>query len=152
MTIRATIRAQKYWIGVASREHVRRGVEGGFCQLGHGKHAPVKSLAPGDWIVYYSPRETMQAGPPLQAFTALGVIAEREPYLVETGKEFFAWRRDVVWRKARETPVAPLLDALSFITDKARWGYPFRRGSFTVLPADFAVIAAAMGVSERAAR
>ena len=34
----------RYWIGVASRDHVMRGVAGGFCQLGHGKAAPVKRL------------------------------------------------------------------------------------------------------------
>ena len=38
----------RYWIGVASRDHVMKGVAGGFCQLGHGKSAPVKRLAPGD--------------------------------------------------------------------------------------------------------
>ena len=42
-----------YWIGVASRDHVRTGVTGGFCQFGHGKQQPVKRLAPGDLIVYY---------------------------------------------------------------------------------------------------
>ena len=142
----------KFWIGVASREHVWRGVEGGFCQLGHGKHAPVKSLQPGDWIIYYSPRETMAPGPPLQAFTALGVIADREPYFVEMSADFSAWRRDVVWREAHEAPITPLLGQLGFIKDKARWGYPFRRGSFTVALEDFAVIAAAMGVKDFAAK
>lgn len=138
----------KYWIGVASREHVRRGVAGGFCQLGHGKQAPVKSLQPGDWIIYYSPRETMEPGPPVQAFTALGVIGARDAYIVEMSKDFSAWRRDVAWRKAREAPITPLLAALSFIKDKSRWGYPFRRGSFTVSQSDFAVIAAAMSVKD----
>ena len=28
-----------YWIAVASREHVRRGVAGGFAQVCHGKPA-----------------------------------------------------------------------------------------------------------------
>ena len=27
---------RRFWIGVASREHVPPGVEGGFIQLGHG--------------------------------------------------------------------------------------------------------------------
>ena|SRR5664279_630830 len=38
---------RRYWIGVASRDHVMKGVVGGFCQLGHGKAAPVKRLSPG---------------------------------------------------------------------------------------------------------
>jgi hypothetical protein len=52
----------RYWVGVVSREHVRRGVEGGFCQLSHGKEAPLRRLAPGDGFVSYSPRESMSAG------------------------------------------------------------------------------------------
>jgi hypothetical protein len=34
----------KYWIGVASRNHVRMGMAGGFCQLCHGKAAPMRRL------------------------------------------------------------------------------------------------------------
>ena len=41
-----------HWIGVASSDHVKRGVAGGFCQLGHGRREPVKRLKPGDRIVY----------------------------------------------------------------------------------------------------
>ncbi|WP_275249374.1 hypothetical protein [Vandammella animalimorsus] len=32
----------KYWLGVVSREHVQRGVAGDFCQLCHGKAAPLR--------------------------------------------------------------------------------------------------------------
>lgn len=27
----------KFWVGVVSKEHVQRGVTGGFCQVCHGK-------------------------------------------------------------------------------------------------------------------
>ena len=135
------------WIGVASRAHVKAGISGGFCQLGHGKHAPVKRLNPGDLIVYYSPRETLDPkSEPVQAFTAMGEIAEREPYLVQLTADFQAYRRDVVWWKAKEAAVKTLITSLGFIKDPARWGYPFRRGAFKVSPDDFAVIAKAMGV------
>lgn len=139
----------KYWIGVASRAHVRSGVAGGFCQLGHGKHEPVKRLKPGDLIAYYSPRETLQDGPPVQAFTAVGEVKEGEPYLAEMSPTFQAYRRDVAWWDAEEAPIAPLLGRLSFIKDTTKWGYPFRRGSFTVPREDFAVIAGAMGAQDR---
>ncbi|MGG1220830.1 EVE domain-containing protein, partial [Priestia endophytica] len=29
----------RYWVGVASRDHVMKGVQGGFAQLCHGKEA-----------------------------------------------------------------------------------------------------------------
>ena len=62
----------RYWIGVASSDHVARGVEGGFCQLCHGKAAPLRRMSAGDWIAYYSPRTAMKGGETVQAFTALG--------------------------------------------------------------------------------
>ena len=41
----------KNWIGVASAEHVERGIQDGFMQLCHGKEAPLRRLQPGDRIV-----------------------------------------------------------------------------------------------------
>jgi hypothetical protein len=134
---------------VASREHVLRGVAGGFCQLNHGKAGPIRRLKPGDWIVYYSPRETMGSGEPVQAFTAIGQIRPGEPYAGEMGGGMQAMRRDVDFLKAREAPIRPLIETLSFTKDRASWGYAFRRGSFAVSEADFRAIAEAMGVGAK---
>ncbi len=139
----------RYWIGVASREHVLRGVAGGFCQLNHGKAGPIRRLSPGDWIAYYSPREFMSEGEPVQAFTAIGKIADGEPYVGEMGGGMEATRRNVDFLKARDAPIRPLLDTLSFTRGRASWGYAFRRGSFAIDGADFRLIAAAMGVGEK---
>ena len=68
---------RSYWVGVASREHVLAAVSGGFCQLNHGKQAPLKRMQPGDRLLYYSPREEMRRGEPVQAFTAIGEILDR---------------------------------------------------------------------------
>jgi hypothetical protein len=43
-----------------------------------------------------------------------------------------------------QSPIQPLLDELTFITDKKRWGYPFRRGLFPISAEDFGRIARAM--------
>jgi hypothetical protein len=137
----------RYWIGVASRDHVMRGVAGGFCQLSHGKSAPVKRLSPGDWIGYYSPRTGMGEGEPVQAFTAIGQVKPGEPYEGEMPGGFHPTRRDVAYLKAREAPIRPLLDELSFTKRQPSWGYAFRRGSFEVSEADFLKIAAAMNVA-----
>ena len=141
----------RYWIGVASRDHVLGGVAGGFCQLSHGKAGPIKRLKPGDWIVYYSPRETMGSGEPVQAFTAIGQIKPGEPYVGEMGGGMQATRRDVDFLEAKEAPIRPLLEALSFTKGRAGWGFAFRRGSFAVTEADFHAIAEAMGVGARLA-
>ena len=136
----------RFWIGVASRDHVMRGVAGGFCQLGHGKAAPVKRLARGDWIAYYSPRTALEGGEPVQAFTAIGQIKSGEPYQADMGGGFRPIRRDVDYLTALEAPIRPLLDRLSFTRSSPSWGYAFRRGSFAVSVDDFLVIAEAMGV------
>jgi hypothetical protein len=68
-----------FWMGVASAEHARGGRDGGFAQLGHGKHMAVKSLSKGDWIVYYSPREGMGEGETVQAFTTIGRVTSDAP-------------------------------------------------------------------------
>lgn len=47
----------KYWIGVASREHVKQGEKEGIAQVCHGKGAPLKRMKPRDWIIYYSPTQ-----------------------------------------------------------------------------------------------
>jgi hypothetical protein len=138
-------RPPRHWIGVASRDHVIRGVAGGFCQLGHGKAGPVKRLAPGDWIAYYSPRTALDGGEPVQAFTAIGQIRPGEPYEADV-EGFRPIRRDVEYLKASEAPIRPLLERLSFTRAAPSWGYAFRRGSFAVSAGDFLEIAEAMGV------
>lgn len=50
------------WVGVTSREYVALAVAGGFCQLNHGKQAPLRRMTPGDHILYYVPRDRMLAG------------------------------------------------------------------------------------------
>ena len=134
----------KYWIGVASRDHARAGEAGGFCQLGHGKHAPVKRLAPGDGIVYYAPRERLGEGDPVQAFVTIGRIRPGEAYLATQSEMFQPWRRDVDYLGCVEAPIRPLLGELSFTRNSPNWGYAFRRSSFTIPREDFLTIAGAM--------
>jgi hypothetical protein len=137
---------QRFWIGVASLDHVAAGVAGGFCMFAHGKHEAVKRVRPGDWIAYYSPRKGMRGGGKVAAFTAVGRIREGEPYSAVMAPGRTGFRRDVGYRDARAAPIAPLLDALAFVTDRAHWGVHFRRPLFAVGRDDFERIARAMGV------
>ena len=136
----------RYWINTVSREHVRNGVAGGFTQADHGKNTRLKRLERGDLVAFYSPRTEMRGGEQLQAFTAIGRIADDEPYQVEMTPDFHPWRRRVDFFEATETPIAPLIDQLDFIRDKQRWGFPFRRGLFEVERPDLERVAAAMDV------
>lgn len=134
----------RYWIGVASKDHVLTGVQGGFCQLCHGKNNPLKRLSAGDWIVYYSPRTAMNDGNIVQSFTAIGQILDRDPYLVDMDNGFTPYRRDVRFIDVEEISIRLLLADLSFIKNKQSWGYVFRFGLFGIPESDFQIIAAAM--------
>ncbi len=137
----------RYWIGVASRDHVRAGVHGKFAQLGHGKAAPVRRLSEGDWIVYYSPRTEYESGEALQAFTALGQIIDDSPHQIEQTADFHPYRRSVRFENAREVAIRSLLARLSFTRDRDNWGIQFRRGSFEIPQDDFMMICRAMDVT-----
>ncbi len=137
----------RYWIGVASKDHVMNGVRGGFAQLGHGKKAALEKMKPGDWIAYYSPRTALDGGEPVQAFTALGQIAPKDVYIGDMGPDFKPFRRDVAFQEiAHDAPIKPMLEHLSFITDVKRWGYPFHRGHIEMTRSDFELIAVSMGL------
>jgi hypothetical protein len=114
-------------------------------QLGHGKGAPLRRLAAGDGIAYYSPTVHLGGKDRLQAFTAIGFVAEREPYRGDMGGGFEPWRRDVRWLAAAEAPIAPLLDSLALTSGRRNWGYLLRFGLVEIGAADFRQIAAAMG-------
>lgn len=80
---------QRFWIGVVSEEHVKIGEKDGFAQLCHGKHAPLKRMNAGDWLIYYSPKTKYPDGNPLQAFTAIGMVKSGNVYQVQMAPEFF---------------------------------------------------------------
>ena len=136
----------KHWIAVASADHVAIGRAQGFMQVNHGKLAPLKRMAPGDAIAYYSPVQTFRTATKLQAFTAIGSIKEGAPYQGDMGGGFTPYRRDVAWLPSQAAPIASLLNQLAFTAGKTNWGYQMRFGVFEVSAEDMAIISAAMGV------
>lgn len=136
----------RYWIAVASKEHVKKGVAGGFAQVCHGKSSPLNRMEEGDWIIYYSPTTQFRQKEPCQSFTAIGKIKGGNPYLFPISEYCIPWRRDVSFLKSEEATIRALLDELSFIKDKQKWGFPFRRGCFEITQQDFEIIKRAMGV------
>ena len=142
-------KSAEFWIGVVSRRHARLGVEGGFIQLNHGKKAPLRGLRGGDGIVVYSPRTAYPDGEVLQSFTAIGVVRNGEVYQVKMTKDFEPYRVDVNFVDAKEAPIKPLIEGLSFIKNKTRWGAAFRFGHLGIPAEDFILIAKAMGVESK---
>lgn len=133
------------WIAVASAEHVRRGRGEGFMQVCHGKAAPLRRVPPGSRVVYYSPTETFRGNDRLQAFTALGIVRDVEPYQVDMGEGFKPFRRNIDWLETRPAPIKPLLDRLELTRGQRNWGQKFRFGLVAISGQDMSVIAEAMG-------
>jgi hypothetical protein len=118
----------KYFLIVASKDHVLKGVKGGFAQAGHGRKDLMSKPSKGDWLVYYS----------------IGQVADEEPYQPNTHADFKPYRRDVTYKEAEEADIRPLLEELSFIKNKKRWGF-YLIGGFREIPKDdFGVIKKAM--------
>ena len=133
------------WIAVASAEHVRRGLAGGFMQVCHGKDGPLRRMRPGDRVANYSPTVTFGGKDRCQAFTACGIIRPGDPYAFDMGGGFIPFRRDVDWRTdTQDAAILPLLDRLEFTAGRRNWGYAFRFGVLTVSEADMDCIEAAM--------
>ena len=130
-----------YWINTVSADHVQRGVAGGFTQANHGKPYMLRKMARGDWIIFYSPKTALEQGESLQAFTAIGRVADDEPYQLSPEQP---WRREMEFLPCTATPIRPLLDQLEFVVDPQRWGYKFRFGVFRIEEPDFLLIRSAM--------
>src|SRR5262249_10638754 len=120
---------------------------GEFAQLCHGKAPPLRAMARGDWLLYYSPKTDMDGGQPLQQFTAIGRVVGDEVYRRRMTARFVPFRRDVRYMECRPAAIAPLIPKLSFIKDPRRWGFPFRRGYLEIGESDFHRIARAMGAA-----
>lgn len=141
----------RYWLGVVHRDHVRRGVDQGIAQLNHGSRAAIVRLTPGDGLVYYSPKDAYPDGEALRAFTAIGRVADGDPWqaapVTMSGRgDVRPWRRRVEYLDgAREVPIAPLLLELELTRDTPNWGWLMRRGTLEMTAHDFALIAREMG-------
>jgi hypothetical protein len=99
----------KYWIVVVSKDHIARGVEGGFMQANHGKEGSLKRMAPGDGVIFYSPKTTFMGSESLQAFTAIGEVADDKIYQHKMADNFIPYRRNIKFRRCKDASIAPLI-------------------------------------------
>ncbi len=131
---------------MVSKDHVEAGREEGFAQACHGKRAPLKRMAKGDGVIYYSPKNKFKGTEKCQAFTAIGKVKDEEVYQAKMGDDFEPFRRNIEFYDVQETPILPLLPHLSFINNKTSWGAIFRTGFFGVPKEDFLLIAEKMQI------
>jgi predicted RNA-binding protein len=134
----------KYFLICASKDHVLKGVEGGFAQAGHGRKDLISKPSKGVWVVFYSSKDIFEDGKSLQKFTAIGKIVDEEPYQPNASANFKSYRRNVEFKKVQETEIRPLLEHLSFIKNKKKWGFYLISGFREISKEDYNVIKSAM--------
>ncbi len=139
----------KFYIIVASQDHVEAGVEKGFAQAGHGKKTNLDKLKKDDWIIYYSSKDKYENGKAYQKFTAAGQVTDDEPYQVKVNEDFQPWRRNIRFYEVNALEIRPLLDNLHFIKNKDKWGMYLMSGFFEINEADFKRISEPMLIHKK---
>jgi hypothetical protein len=134
----------RYWITVVSKDHIQRGVAGGFMQANHGKVGPLKRMNVNDWVIFYSPKVHYGGDEKCQAFTAIGRVADNEVFQHKMSEDFIPYRRNINFSGCHETFILPLISKLEFIKNKNSWGYSFRFGFFEIKETDFQLICSNM--------
>lgn len=137
-------RATKYWIIVASKDHVKTGIAAGIAQTCHGKVAPLRRMKKGDFVIYYSGKQTLGKPDKCQEFTALGKVTDDAIYQFQASEDFCPSRRNIEFYSCEDTSILPLINDLDFIQNKKSWGYPFRFGVFEINQHDFDLISSQM--------
>ncbi|KAI9140294.1 hypothetical protein BKA69DRAFT_1039466 [Paraphysoderma sedebokerense] len=85
----------RYFIGIATQDHVRLGVSTNTAQLGHGRPNELSKLSINDYLIYYSPRQSLNPkSQKIQSFTAVGkVMSEMYQVNVEPSESSRSSRR-----------------------------------------------------------
>ena len=111
--------ARRHWVIVASRDHARTGVTGGFVMANHGKRAPLARMSPGDGVLFYSPTTTYPHGEPMRAVTVVGEVTGDEPEpsdVIEGG-----FRRAARLREVEPLPLQEIREHLP--VSRIRFGF-----------------------------
>jgi predicted RNA-binding protein len=137
-------RPTKFWVVVASKDHMEIGKRLGIVQANHGKAAPMKRMRAGDMILFYSPKVYFESKEPLKKFTAIARVKEGEMHQGDMGQGFVAYRRDVKFLPCKEADILPLIPRMTFIRNKRSWGFVFRFGFFEIPEKDFKTISKEM--------
>ena len=134
----------KYWILVASKDHVKKGLAEGIAQACHGKASPLRRMRKNDFVIYYSGKQTLGKPDKCQEFTAIGKVMNDDIYQIQISENFCPSRRSIDFLESKDVSILPLIHELEFIQNKKSWGYPFRFGFFEINQHDFDLISSQM--------
>jgi len=134
----------KYWILVASKDHVKKGLAEGIAQACHGKASPLRRMRKNDFVIYYSGKQTLGKPDKCQEFTAIGKVMNDDIYQIQISENFCPSRHSIDFLESKDVSILPLIHELEFIQNKKSWGYPFRFGFFEINQHDFDLISSQM--------
>ena len=134
----------KYWVIIASKDHVKKGIAEGFAQACHEKASPLRRMKKDDFVIYYSGKLHFGKPEKCQEFTAIGQVKDDEVYSFQMTKDFCPFRRNITFFESEDISILPLIEHLEFIKNKKSWGYPFRFGFFEINRHDFDLISKQM--------
>lgn len=129
---------------MASKDHVKTGIAEGIAQACHGKVSPLKRMRKGDFVIYYSGKQSFGKPEKCQEFTAIGTVKDDEVYPFQMTADFCPFRRNIEFFESVDVSILPLINDLDFIQNKKSWGYPFRFGFFEIKEHDFNLISSLM--------
>lgn len=138
----------KYWVIVASKDHVKNGIAEGIAQACHGKASPLRRMKKGDFMLYYSGKLVFGKEEKCQEFTAIGQVKDDEVYQFQMSPNFCPSRRNITFFEHQDLSILPFINDLEFIPNKKSWGYPFRFGFFEINEHDFQLISSKMLITE----
>lgn len=136
--------ATRFWVVVTSRDHALDGAVADAVQVNHGKEGPLNRMSAGDKVLFYASKAIYGEPALCQRFVALATIADDVIFQFKYSEKFIPYRRNAIYESIKEADIRPLIDKLSFIKDKDKWGYIFRTGFFEISKDDFDLIASHM--------
>lgn len=105
---------------------------------------PLRRVAAGDGVVYYSPSDRFGAWDGLRSFTAVACVGRRSLQF-DMGGGFCPFRRNVDWAASGAVSISSLLDRLDFTAGRPNWGYQLRLGLCPLSEHDFLLDRASHG-------
>lgn len=131
----------KYWITLTAQEHVNIVKEKGYTQVNMGPKEPLEKMAPGDWILYYSPTLILDNPKTVcQTFTAFSYVLDDLVY-PQYPKNPIRWRRDVEFFNCTPQHAKHFHHKVSFLHQYENWLDAFVKPVFEIPRNDFIVIA-----------
>lgn len=142
-----------YWIVTVSQDNLAKILEHQIIGVPISSASTLSKIKKGDRIVIYISKKRQGYGGPkanVSEFGAICEVVDDKPFFSEEaiwysrGEEKFPWRRKIKVISTKKVKVTSLLERLSFITKKQKWGAFFFKTIRPISDTDYETILKAM--------